>query len=121
MEKDDLILEGYMDYTHLKEMYQSGDIPSLNKHERELLEFCHGRDMRQYIKENVWDKPIVLNSDGSVNWEKTVFRSKKQEPPRPLFETPQPKQQTETPQIDKQKFYYLYDDEGNLVAALPKN
>jgi len=39
-------------------MYQSGSIPGLNKHERELLEFCHKTDMRKFLKEEVGDKPI---------------------------------------------------------------
>ena len=104
MERETLFEQHLSDYNILKEMYQHGKIPNLSQQERELLEFCNSVDMREFLRENVWEKPIVLNEDGSVNHEKTLFKRKPQE----------------APQQEQQKFYYLYDDEGNLVAALPK-
>ena len=132
----DLLFEQYSDYDFLKEQYRNGTLQGLDDYERELLEFCHDRDMREYLRENVWEKPIVLDSDGGVDWNKTKFqRSNKrciipeQQYPQPMQTTypqqqpsvyPQFQQQSQMPQVNEQRFYYLYDDEGNLIAALPK-
>ena len=132
----DLLFEQYSDYDFLKEQYRNGTLQGLDDYERELLEFCHDRDMREYLRENVWEKPIVLDSDGGVDWNKTKFqRSNKrciipeQQCPQPMQTTypqqqpsvyPQFQQQSQMPQVNEQRFYYLYDDEGNLIAALPK-
>lgn len=122
----DMLFEQQMgDYNYLRELYRSGKIGGLNQYERELLEFCHNTDMPKYLKENVWDKPIVLNGDGSLNMEKTVYRSSKQEllAEQSTYQQPQmPAQQTYQPMppVTPQKFYYLYDDNGNLIAAIPQ-
>ena len=92
--------------------------------------------MREYLRENVWEKPIVLNSDGGVNWDKTKFRRDEPQPKQMISEEdyypkqyqpqyqqpimPQAPQMPMRPTVNEQRFYYLYDDEGNLVAALPK-
>lgn len=120
------------DYNFLRELYRSGKIGGLDKYERELLEFCHNTDMPKYLKENVWDKPIVLDEDGKVDWCKTKFQSKYR-PSNEYYPTmPQenpyehiPQQQyyqqpQQPPQVNEQKFYYLYDDNGNLIAAIPQ-
>ena len=131
----DLLYEQYLDYDYLREQYRNGQLPGLDAYERDLLEFCHGRDMREYLRENVWEKPIVLNSDGGVNWNETKFRRGEPQSKQMISEEDYPKQyQTQyqqpiipqapqmpmQPKVNEQRFYYLYDDEGNLVAALPK-
>lgn len=126
----DLLFEQYSDYDYLKEKYRNGTLQGLDDYERELLEFCHDRDMREYLRENVWEKPIVLNSDGGIDWGKTRFQRSgqrhvlpEQEYYQPTYQ-PQPNYQTPPqpvmPQVSEQRFYYLYDDDGNLIAALPK-
>ena len=132
----DLLYEQYLDYNYLREQYRNGQLPGLDAYERDLLEFCHGRDMREYLRENVWEKPIVLNSDGGVNWNKTKFRRDEPQPKQMISDDdyypkqyqpqyqqpmmPQAPQMPMQPTVNEQRFYYLYDDEGNLVAALPK-
>jgi hypothetical protein len=131
----DLLFEQYSDYDYLKEQYRNGTLQGLDDYERELLEFCHDRDMREYLRENVWEKPIVLNSEGGVDWGKTKFQRGGQrhvipeqqyyQPQQPVYQQPQPTyqpipQQQIPPQVTEQRFYYLYDDYGNLIAALPK-
>jgi hypothetical protein len=130
----DLLFEQYSDYDYLKEQYRNGTLQGLDDYERELLEFCHDRDMREYLRENVWEKPIVLNSEGGVDWNKTKFQRGGQrhvipeqqyyQPQQPVYQQqptyqPIPQQQI-PPQVTEQRFYYLYDDDGNLIAALPK-
>ncbi len=131
----DLLYEQYLDYDYLREQYRNGQLPGLDAYERDLLEFCHGRDMREYLRENVWEKPIVLNSDGGVNWNETKFRRGEPQSKQMISEEDYPKQYQAQyqqpiipqapqmpmqPKVNEQRFYYLYDDEGNLVAALPK-
>ena len=40
----------------------------LTRAERELLEFCHRTDMKKFLKENVQDKPFIVDDNG--NWSK---------------------------------------------------
>ena len=118
------------DMDFLRELYRSGKIAGLNEYERELLEFCHNTDMPKYLKENVWDKPIVLNEDGSLDREKTLFKSSRLNehetphyPQQQAYQQPQQtyqQPQTQMPRVNEQKFYYLYDDNGNLIAAIPQ-
>ena len=129
----DLLFEQYSDYDFLKEQYRNGTLQGLDDYERELLEFCHDRDMREYLRENVWEKPIVLDSEGGVDWNKTRFQRSGQRyvpeqnyqqtyqpvQPQPTYQ-PIPQQPQTPPQVTEQRFYYLYDDNGNLIAALPK-
>ena len=42
--------------------------------------------MREYLRENVWDKPIVLNDDGGINWNRTKFRREEPQQRRILSE-----------------------------------
>ena len=41
-------------------------VPKLSYEERKLLEFCHGRDMKQFLKEEFEKHPIILNEDGEL-------------------------------------------------------
>ena len=40
--------------------------PKLNSAEFEILEFCHGRDMRKFLKEEFEKHPIRLNESGEL-------------------------------------------------------
>ena len=123
----DLLFEQYSDYDFLKEQYRNGTLQGLDDYERELLEFCHDRDMREYLRENVWDKPIVLNSEGGVDWGKTKYQRGGQRhviPEQQYYQPQQPRptyqpipQQPIMPQVTEQRFYYLYDDDGNLIKT----
>ena len=122
----DLLFEQHTDFNYLKELYRRGALGGLNSFERDLLQFCHDRDMRQYLKENVWDKPIVIDDDGNIDYSRTKFQSQTRQPIQTPLNTynscePQVPQMPRPQQpISEQKFYYLYDDNGNLVAAIPK-
>lgn len=41
-------------------------IPKITRAEREILEFCHGRDMKKFIKEEFEKHPIKLNEFGEL-------------------------------------------------------
>lgn len=51
--------------------------PQLNSMERQILEFCHGRDMRQYLKEEFEKHPIHLNEDGELIGENPFDKERK--------------------------------------------
>lgn len=40
--------------------------PKLTREEYEVLAFCHGRDMRQFLKEEFEKHPIILDEDGCL-------------------------------------------------------
>ena len=40
--------------------------PKLNSAEFEILEFCHSRDMREFLKEEFEKHPIRLNESGEL-------------------------------------------------------
>lgn len=124
-DRDYLFEQRISDYNYLRELYRSGSFGGLNKYERELLEFCHNTDMPKYLKENVGDKPIVLNEDGSVNWAETRFSGQQRayipsQPQQQMYYPQQYQTRPMMPQVDERKFFYLYDDNGNLIAAIPQ-
>ena len=41
-------------------------IPKINKAEREILEFCHNRDMREFLREEFEKHPIKLDENGNL-------------------------------------------------------
>lgn len=41
-------------------------VPKLTKDEYDVLAFCHGRDMRQFLKEEFEKHPIVLDENGCL-------------------------------------------------------
>ena len=41
-------------------------VPKLNSAERALLEFCHGRNMREFLKEEFEKHPIRLDENGDL-------------------------------------------------------
>ena len=43
-----------------------GRKPKLNKMERQILEFCHERDMKKFLKEEFEKHPIILDDDGGL-------------------------------------------------------
>lgn len=40
--------------------------PKLNRAELKLLEFCHGRDMKEFLREQFEKYPIKLNANGEL-------------------------------------------------------
>lgn len=67
--REDLFEERYFgnSYNTLQDMYHSGKIKQLNRHEMELLKFCHGIDVKKFIKEEFERNPIVLDRDENGN------------------------------------------------------
>ena len=62
--------EGDFDYSmmqrtnnRLRDMYNNGQIKKLNEEEMKLLRFCHGIDVRNFIKEEFERNPIILKRD----------------------------------------------------------
>ena len=62
--------EGDFDYSmmqrtnnRLRDMYNNGQIKKLNEEEMKLLRFCHGIDVRSFIKEEFERNPIILKHD----------------------------------------------------------
>ena len=43
-----------------------GKVPKLTDMERQILEFCHNRDMREFLREEFEKHPIILNEDGEL-------------------------------------------------------
>lgn len=61
----------------LKLGMKGGKKPQLNSMERQILEFCHGRDMKQYLKEEFEKHPIHLNEDGELIGENPFGKDRK--------------------------------------------
>ena len=62
--KSDEAFQAALNNVHLR--YKTGKIPKLNKAEREILEFCYSRDMKEFLREEFEKHPIVLNEDGGL-------------------------------------------------------
>ena len=52
-------------------------VPKLTREEYEVLQFCHGRDMRQFLKEEFERHPIILNEDGELVGENPFDRDRR--------------------------------------------
>lgn len=53
--------------SNLRALYKAGKI-KLNESEKEILQFCHDRDMVQFLREEFERHPIILNEDGSLKY-----------------------------------------------------
>ena len=54
-----------MSYNALRERYRSGKI-KLTEAEMDLVRFCHGRDMKAFLREEFEKHPIVLDEAGNL-------------------------------------------------------
>jgi len=54
------------DLAALRLKYKTGQIPKINAAERQILEFCHDRDMIEFLREEFEKHPIVLDEDGGL-------------------------------------------------------
>lgn len=50
----------------LAKLRMGGKIPKLNRYERDLLEFCAGRNMKEYLREEFEKHPIRLDENGNL-------------------------------------------------------
>lgn len=50
----------------LKAKYRTGDIPKISRMERQILEFCHGRDMVEFVREEFRNNPILYDENGNA-------------------------------------------------------
>lgn len=68
--REDLFEERYggeNSFNILQSMYKNGRLKKLNRHEMELLRFCHGIDVKKFIKEEFERNPIELAHDENGN------------------------------------------------------
>lgn len=100
----------------LKEMYKQGKIQNLDEYEMALLKFCHGIDVKKCLKEEFEKHPITLTEDCEIDWSKTKRHD--EDNSNNVEQYINQKKKIEKP--TEQKFYYLYDDDGNMIAAIPK-
>lgn len=75
------------DINVLRDMYRSGKI-KLSEAEMDLVRFCHGRDMKAFIKEEFEKHPIRLDGEGNLiggnpfereRWEKAMQQQEGQD------------------------------------------
>ena len=64
--EEENILESQREFSRLRAMYRSGKISKITSAERELLEFCHGRDMIAFLREEFRRNPILYDENGEV-------------------------------------------------------
>lgn len=50
----------------LRDLYRSGQVQQISKIERQILEFCHSRDMIKFLREEFDKHKIVLNEQGEL-------------------------------------------------------
>ena len=89
----------------------AGKKPQLNSMERQILEFCHNRDMKQYLKEEFEKHPIHLDEDGNLIGENPFDRERKESKTfyDPVYGNVYAKG-TETPIVDDEQKPYIYGD-----------
>ena len=68
---DDELLKSYEEADKrfeaaLAKLKMGGKVPKLNRYERDLLEFCAGRDMKEYLREEFERHPIRLDENGNL-------------------------------------------------------
>lgn len=79
-------MDGDLDYSmiqrtnnRLHDMYASGQIKKLNEEEMKLLRFCHGIDVKQFIKEEFERNPIIIKRDENGY----IYAETPNKPPKP--------------------------------------
>lgn len=50
----------------IAKLKMGGKVPKLTPMERQILEFCHNRDMKKFLREEFDKHPIILNEDGEL-------------------------------------------------------
>lgn len=66
MELTDKEKQFYRDLENLRLKYKLGDIPKITNIERQILEFCHSRNMMEFLREEFEKHPIVLDENGGL-------------------------------------------------------
>ena len=64
MEEKEALFE--QNLASLKAAYRAGKIPKINRTEREILEFCHGRNMTEFLREEFSRNPILYDANGEI-------------------------------------------------------
>lgn len=64
MEEKDALFE--QNIALLKAKYRAGGVPKINGMERQILEFCHQRDMVEFVREEFRNNPILYNEHGDI-------------------------------------------------------
>lgn len=64
MEEKDALFE--QNVALLKAKYRAGGVPKINGMERQILEFCHQRDMVEFVREEFRNNPILYNEHGDI-------------------------------------------------------
>lgn len=59
-------IQGISEFNMLKARFRAGKVAKINRAEREILEFCHGRDMVEFVREEFRRNPILYDEYGNV-------------------------------------------------------
>lgn len=62
---DDKVLDERFDAA-ARQLFRGGKIPKINAMERKILEFCHNRDMKEFLREEFERHPIRLDENGEL-------------------------------------------------------
>jgi hypothetical protein len=60
----------------LANLKNGGKVPKLSSMERQILEFCHNRDMKEFLREEFEKHPIRLNGNGELVGENPFSKEK---------------------------------------------
>lgn len=69
---DDMLMPSNKEQLYLQELknlrlkYKLGEIPKLSTEEMSILEFCHNRDMKAFLREEFARHPIILDESGGL-------------------------------------------------------
>jgi hypothetical protein len=74
------------DVSVLREMYRTGKI-KLTEAEMDLVRFCHGRDMKAFLKEEFEKHPIKLDESGNLIGDNPFERERQEEALKQQYST----------------------------------
>lgn len=60
-------------------MRMNGRIPKITPMERQILEFCHNHDMKEYLREEFEKHPIRLDEDGGLIGENPFTKEREEQ------------------------------------------
>lgn len=64
--------------------------PKLNSMERRILEFCHNRDMKEFLREEFEKHPIKLDDDGNLIGENPFDKERREHGDLSTYQTSDP-------------------------------
>lgn len=100
-EKQDKNFNGALDALRLK----LKKAPKINPMERKILEFCHNRDMKEFLREEFEKHPIRLDPDGNLIGENPFDKERRERGDMNTYQGVDP----------------LYESIGIIQATTPEN